>query len=353
MPRSTSKDVARLAGVSRTTVSMILNNSPDARISESTRERVLKAMAQLNYSPNQVARGLKTNRTHTLALVIPSITNPFYAHVAQGVEDIAHAHGYTVFLCNAYRNTDREGKYVRALLQRQVDGVILVGAPSGLHVAEELVAEGVVVVTLDREVICPGVERILVDHFRGGWMAADLLHRLGHREVAYISGPIHNMARRDRLDGFRAAFAEHGLEFPAAHLLTGPAEASARQDDYELRNGHRLAKEVLTRLPQVTAIACINDMSAIGVLQALHEAGLRVPDDMSVIGYDDIPLARIIQPGLTTVGQPQYERGKAAAECLMHRLQGKTQDAPPPFFTPWLVERETTCAPRASGTTGA
>lgn len=291
MSRPTSKDVARLAGVSRTTVSMILNNTPEARISESTRERVLQAVAQLKYSPNHVARGLKTSRTHTLALVIPSITNPFYAHVAQGVEDIAHAHGYTVFLCNAYRDSDREEKYVRALLQRQVDGVILVGAPSGLRVAEELVAEGVVVVTLDREVIHPEIERVLVDHFRGGWIAADLLHRLGHREVAFISGPIHNTARRDRLDGFRAAFTEHGLSFPFEHLLTGPAEASARQDDYELRNGYRLAKEVLVRMPEITAIACVNDMSAIGVLQALHEAGQRVPADVSVIGYDDIPLA--------------------------------------------------------------
>ncbi|RPH75010.1 LacI family transcriptional regulator [bacterium] len=338
--------MARLAGVSRTTVSLVLNDVPDARISMGTRLRIMEAVRQLDYRPNQLARGLKTNRSKMLALLIPTITNPFYAHVAQGVEDVAHQNGYTVFLCNTYRDDERAGKYVRALLQRQVEGVIMIGTIAGLELIELLVSHGLPVVVFDREVLHPQVDRVLVNHFHGGWLAADHLLRLGHRQVAFISGPLRNAARQDRLEGFRAAFTERGLVVAPGNILTGPPEGGTRDDDYELHCGHDLAVEILHRLPQVTAIACLNDMSAIGALQALDEAVLRVPADMSVIGYDDIPLARIVHSGLTTIGHPQYERGEIAARILLRKLREETGDVPSPYFTPWLVERKTTGPPR-------
>ena len=346
LTRPTSKDVARLAGVSRTTVSLVLNDVPKARISQDTRLRIMEAVRQLDYRPNQLAQGLKTNRSKMLALLIPTITNPFYAHVAQGVEDVAHQNGYTVFLCNTYRDDARAEKYVRALLQRQVDGVIMIGTIAGLELLELLVTRGTPVVVFDREVLHPQVDRVLVDHFRGGWLAADHLLRLGHRQVAFISGPLLNAARQDRLEGFKAAFAERGLVVPPGSILTGPPEGGAHDDDYELHCGHDLTVEVLRRLPGVTAIACLNDMSAIGALQALDEADRQVPADMSVIGYDDIPLARIVHAGLTTIGHPQYERGEVAAKLLLRKLHGEAGDTPSPYFTPWLVERRTTGAPR-------
>ncbi|NLG84271.1 MAG: LacI family transcriptional regulator [Firmicutes bacterium] len=347
MPRPTSKDVARRAGVSRTTVSLVLNNVPNARVSEETRQRILKAARELDYRPNELARGLKTNRSKMLALLIPSITNPFYAHVAQGVEDVAHHYGYTVFLCNTYRDDERVEKYIRTLLQRQVDGVIMLGIVGRLELIERLVEEGIPVVVFDREVLHPQVDRILVNHFYGGWLAADHLLGLGHRRIVFISSPLRNAARRDRVDGFRAAFAERGLVFPEENLLTGPPEPNMGDEDYELQNGYRLTKEVLVRFPEVTAIACLNDMSAIGTLQALEEAGICVPEEISVIGYDDIPVAKIVRSGLTTIGHPQYERGKAAAQVLIQKLRGERENQAPPLFTPWLVVRRTTASPRS------
>lgn len=344
MPRPTSKDVARLAGVSRTTVSLVLNDVPGSRIPEETRRRVLRAVKELDYRPNQIARGLKTSRTHTLALMIPSVTNPFYANISKGVEDVAHAHGYTVFLCNTYRDRDREEKYCRAIIQRQVDGVISSGLTDRALI-QEMIGAGVAVVSLDREIDRDGVVRILVDHYYGGWLAAECLLRLGHTRVAFVSGPLHNRARRDRVEGFRGAFTERGLKLDEAYIFADLPEAPLHQDDYEIHNGRRQAKAVLRSPLQVTAIACINDMSAIGVLRGLAEENVKVPEDISLIGYDDIPLASIVQPALTTIGQPQYERGRAAAEALMARLENKTA-AIFPEFKPWLVERASTAGPR-------
>ena len=342
MTRPTGKDVARLAGVSRTTVSLVLNHVPGIRISEDTRRRIMEAVRQLDYRPNQLAQGLKTNRTKMLALLIPSIVNPFYAYVAQGVEDVAHQNGYTVFLCNTYRDDERAEKYILALLQRQVDGVIMIGTLARLELIERLVSNGIPVVVFDREVLHPQVDRVLVNHFHGGWLAADFLLRLGHRQIVFISGPLRNAARWDRLEGFKAAFVERGLVLPSRNILTGPLESGTHDEDYELHCGHDLAVEALRGLPETTAIACLNDMSAIGALQALNEAGIGVPEDISVMGYDDIPLARIVHSGLTTIGHPQYERGEAAARILLRKLRGEAKEEADPYFTPWLVERKTT-----------
>jgi LacI family transcriptional regulator len=307
----TIQDVAKLAGVAPITVSRVINNSGYA--SEETRARVEAAITTLGYIPNTLARGLRSKRTHTLALVMTDITNPFFTQIARGVEDQASRSGYTVIYCNTDESEAKEEKYISILMQKQVDGVLLVPARSNSKSVNFLFSNGIPVVLIDRSIPDTQTDLVRSDSEQGAYNLTRHLIELGHKKIVTISGPREVSTASDRVSGYRRAMAEAGLE----------DLESIYYDTYTQTSGYELTHQALTLNPRPTAIFGTNNFISIGVLKALRNAGLRVPEDVSVVGFDDLPASMVVDPILTVAAQPAYEMGSQAAELLLKRISAE------------------------------
>ncbi len=332
---STIGDVAKRAGVSTMTVSRVINNS--GYISRETRERVEQAISELGYVPNMLARSLRFKKTKTIALVLTDITNPFFTTVARGVEDTASEQGFSVIFCNTDKSQDDETEYLNLLVQKQVDGALLVPAHSASESISFLREHNVPVVVLDRRI--PGIEVDLVrcDSEAGGYQLTRHLQELGHRQIAMLSGPLPVTTAADRLAGYRRAMRDASL--PCTEFF----------GSFTDHDGYRMAQEALATTPCPTALFAANNLLAIGCLRALNDAGLRVPDDISVVSFDDLPPAMVFNPFLTVVSQPAYDMGQKATELLLDRLAGKGDSAPQEIILPtqFIVRRSSGPAPRS------
>jgi len=338
MSRVTSNDVAKAAGVSRTTVSLVLNSVAGVRIAEATRGKVLSAARELGYAPNVLAQALKTRRSRIIGLVVPSITNPFFPAIAQGVEDVAVERDYNVFFCNSYRDPAKEREYVLTLSQKQVEGVIFASVQQGAELAQELSRRGVAVVLFDRRVEVDA-DTVTMDNVAGAALATAHLLARGRERIAFLSGPLHIRSRLDRWQGYRQALVAAGRE-PAPELVReGRAEREEQGGIYELDLGYALTRDLLASGAGFDAIFAVNDMTAIGALKALREKGRKVPEDVAVAGFDNLALAAMVNPPLTTVSQPQYEMGVAAAELLFSRLENPGRPSCRRVFQPQLLVR--------------
>ncbi|HTU01439.1 MAG TPA: LacI family DNA-binding transcriptional regulator [Candidatus Sulfotelmatobacter sp.] len=329
----TIASVGRLAGVSIATVSRVLNNVP-GQVSLATRRRVLRVIRELDYRPNALARSLHQKRTHTIGLILPDITNPYYAEIARGIEDAISRRDYTLITCNSDRKLDRISHSVALLREKQVDGIILggggtLGAP---HFAA-LQGCGTRVVLIGRyEVKLPAVR---VDNVAGARAAALHLLGLGHRHIVVLAGPPSSSTSVDRLAGYRRAFEESAVPFPSRSL---------RHGDLRPHSGYEAARRLFASSRPPTAILAANDQMAIGAMRAILECGLRVPDQVSVVGFDDIALASFVTPALTTMALPLHRMGVAAGEMILNPATGGRQEV---WFTPRLVVRESSAAPSA------
>lgn len=311
----TLNDVAKLAGVAPITVSRVINNS--GYISEATRQKVEAAIAELGYVPNVLARGLRSKRTYTLALVMTDITNPFFTLIARGVEDTASKIGYTVIYCNTDEAEAEEQKYANILAQKQVDGVLLVPARSNSKSVEFFQANQIPVVVLDRFV--PGVDVDIVhcDSIQGASDLTKLLIDLGHKHIVMISGPEGVSTADDRVAGYHQAMTVAGLhDYIKTYFGHFTQEA-----------GYELAKRALDQIPSPTAFFGGNNFISIGILKALRDLNLRVPEDVAVVGFDDLPTSLIVDPILTVAAQPAYEMGQKATELLLERISGSSAQA--------------------------
>ncbi len=334
---STIADVAKRAGVSTMTVSRVINNSGYA--SPEVRARVLAAVTELSYVPNALARSLHVKRTYTLALVLTDISNPFFTTVARGAEDAASAGGFSVMFCNTDEAEDEEVGHVRLLLQKQVDGLMLVPAswsPRSVEIAQQ---RGTPVVVLDRRVTGAAVDTVRCDSMNGAQALVRHLIDLGHHDIAILSAAPTVSVVADRLAGARAAYQEAGLPLDEARILYGRPETAS---------GAAMARRALALQPQPTALVATNNFITIGAFSALRTAGLRVPDDMSLGGFDDLPEPLVLDPFLTVVGQPAYEMGRRGAELLLARLTGTAPTESQEIVLPTeLIVRRSTAPPRS------
>ncbi len=315
---ATIKDVAQAAGVSITTVSHTINGT--RRVSDELRERVLRAMQQLDYHPNGLARGLRMGETKTIGLIVPDNSNPFFAEIARTIENIGFQNGYSVILCNSDGNTEKQQTYVHVLAMKQVDGIIFISAGRSTSDLRFLIDDGIEVVLVDRDEPDPAIDIVLVDNEQGGYNATRYLLDLGHRRIACILGPDSLSPSEQRAAGYRRAISEAGLELPADFVVGG---------DFMLAGGELAAVELLGRPDPPTAIFVCNDMMAIGAIRGARGRGVRVPEDLSIVGFDDIPLAGAVFPPLTTMAQPTAQIGALATELLLRRLQGPACDVRP------------------------
>ncbi len=323
----TIADVAREAGVSSQTVSRVINNKGE--ISPATRALVTAVIERLNYRPSSIARSLATNRTRTIGLSVPDIANPFWPEIARGVEDMAWEQGYHVFLCNTTEAPQREAAILQLLEDKRVDGVIVAGARLPDDRLLALLSTHPAAVLVNRTLPASNAGAVLIDAHDGAMQAINHLLKRGRRQIGFLAGPPISHNSRRHLSGYRAALAAAGQPVDDSRIV--PCAPY-------LEDGWRAAREVLARHPGLDGLYCYNDLLALGALRACAELGRRVPDDIAVVGYDDILLASVVTPSLTTLGVSKYDVGVAAARMLFARIKG--EDAPRELIIkPTLVVR--------------
>lgn len=328
------KDVARLAGVSTATVSHVINST--RFVTDETRRKVLDAIEQLNYSPNVHARNLASGRSSTIGLIISDVANPFFPELVKSIQERAIGHGYDVILSNTNYDPKRTATSVQRLIEQQVSGVAVMTSEMDFDLIERLRAKKVAVVFLDLGEVGPHTSNIVVNYEKGIREGVEHLLALGHRRIAYISGPSHlkSAARR------KAAFAKIMKKYQSS-LHTTPL---IFEGDFRTTGGQRAAVEILRLTPRPTAILSGNDLMAIGALRELKSAGLRVPQDISVIGFDDISFTVLADPQLTTILIPRAEIGASAVEALIHMIKAPDSMGQEFKVSTQLVVRESTGA---------
>jgi len=312
---ATIRDVAERAGVSPITVSRVINDS--GYVSDETRREVEAAIEELNYVPNILARSLRSKRTHTLALVITDVTNPFWTTIARGVEDKAVENGFSVILCNTDEDPEKEQSYLEVLLQKRVDGVIIAPVTShgaNLHSLSRL---GVPYVVIDRRVEGMDTDLVTGDSVGGAYELTKHLIELGHRRIGIIAGPEQVSTADDRLAGYLKALEEFDIPVDEALIKRGQFNQEA---------GYELTKKLLELEEWPTALFAGNNFIAIGALTALWELEVRVPDEMALVTFDEIPHLSAVYPFLTVAAQPAYDMGNIATELLLERLDGRREE---------------------------
>ncbi len=303
------KDVAKLAGVAPITVSRVINNS--GSVNPATRARVQQAIDELHYVPNTLAQSLRSKQTHTIALLLSDITNPFWTTIARGVEDAAAEKGFHTILCNTDEDPEKEATYLNLLLQRRVDGIVIAPTTNDKTRLTALKRQQLPSVLIDRRVAGFKSDIVCGDNRAAAERLTEYLIKLGHQRIALINGPDAISSAVERAEGYRAALHRHRLPIENDLIVQG---------EFKQESGYALVKRLADRQPRPTAIFAANNLIAVGALQALRELGWRVPADVALACFDDIPYASAIEPFLTVVAQPAYEMGRTAARLLMERL---------------------------------
>ncbi len=327
---TTIRQVAKLAGVAPITVSRVINNA--GYISAETRQKVEAAVSQLGYVPNTLSQSLRWKQTGMLALVLTDVTNPFWTTVARGVEDAASEAGYHVILCNTDEFPQKQEEYLTALLQKRVDGMLLVPARDDLEDIQRVQMLKVPLVVLDRRLSQPVADAVRCDSESGAYQLTRLLLERGHRLIALLTGPEHVATATDRVTGYRRALRAAGLDSDGESVFYGA---------FTIQSGQDMARQALALNPRPTAIFAGNNFIAIGMMQTLREAGILVPEEISVVGFDDLPASLLLDPFLTVAAQPAYEMGREATNLLIKRLAGDGAQAPQEVVLPVeIVERK-------------
>jgi LacI family transcriptional regulator len=325
----TIRDVAQHAQVSVTTVSHVINGT--RFVSEDAQARVRAAIEALNYVPSAVARSLKSSRTHTVGMMIPNNSNPYFAEIIRGIEDTCFAAGFNVILCNSDDDPHKQAAYVRVLSEKQVDGLIVLSSGGDPELLDTLRSASMPQVVVDREIDDLAADLVEVDHEGGARVAVEHLVCLGHRHIACIAGPMELSPARQRVQGWRRALEAAGLACDDTMVASG---------SFTAEGGHEAMRSLLKLQP--SAVFASNDLMAIGAICAASDAGLRVPQDLSVIGFDDIALAAYSNPPLTTIAQPKHQTGELAARMLMQRIAKPERALQREILRPSLVVRRST-----------
>jgi LacI family transcriptional regulator len=337
----TLRDVARVAGVHPATVSRALNEETRALVNEETARRVLKAAETLGYQPNPIARGLKTNRSYTIGVLIPDLTNPLFPPILRGIEDRLETGGYTPLIANTDNDPERELLDSQTMRARQVDGIIAATARRDHRLHDALIEAGIALVLVNRRQDQLPVSSATADDRMGMRLSVEHLVSMGHTRIAHLGGPLDYSTGLDRHDSFHETMRTAGLEPDPELVLVAEAFTEAE--------GARLCEQLMAGERDFTAVAAANDLLALGCYDVLAERGLRCPEDISVVGFNDMPFAARFQPPLTTIHIPHYEIGMGAAELMLERLQDADSEPREIRLEPSLTVRESTGPPGTGG----
>lgn len=336
--RITIHDIAKLSGTSSATVSRVLSNS-SYPVSSELRQKIKQVAEEYHYIPNMIGKQLKTHNNMTIGAIIPTISNPFYSSVMQGIEEVARKNNYHVFLCNSLQNARIEDEYLKTLFENQVKGVIISSISNNREQLRHLISLGLNVIAIDQKIDIAEVQQIEFDYRKGGYLAVQHLIEQGHREIAYVSAPLDRPSRQSIYEGYLAALHDAGLEASELQIQIADGETDQNDGIYEFGNGRRQTRKLLQHAKRPTAIFACNDMTAFGVINELDAHGLRVPDDMSVVGFDNIEFSQMVTPPLTTVRQPDVDMGKLACTTLLEMMRGEHR-AQSVMLEPELIQRK-------------
>jgi LacI family transcriptional regulator len=310
MKKTTIKDVAVKAEVSVSTVSRVLNGKPDINIE--TKEKILKAIEELNYVPSSIARDMVMNKTHTIGLILPDITNPYFSSIARGIQHRADEFGYSIILCDTEGSIDKESNAVRLLKSKRVAGIIAALSIDSKRELSTLLKENFPIVQIDRNIPGLKVPTVTVNNFLSAKVAVNYLIECGHSKIAHIAGDLSTKTARDRLQGYQAAMKEYDFSIDPGWIM---------KCDFSTASGMKIMDEILGLGSVATAVFCANDLIAVGAYKAIKARGLKIPEDMSIIGHDDIELSSLITPSLTTMSLDKYEMGKKAVEAVIGQIE--------------------------------
>lgn len=338
-PRVTLKDIARKAGVHVSTVSRALDPNSKTSLSDDVATRVRTAAKELGYRPNRIAAGLRTNRSMSIGVMIPDITNTMFPPIVRGIESVLEPLGYATIVVNTDNLPEREQRLTEVLREHGVDGIISVAALRNDPGLSEIVKQGTPVITLNRKLDRSPIPYVINDEALGIHLILDHLFELGHRRIGHVAGPGDLSTGKGRLLAYREGCEKLGL--------TKSAELVATASSYDEAEGERCAIKLMQETPAITALVCANDRLAIGAYSGLREIGFKVPDDVSVTGFNDMPMLDLVRPGLTTIRVEQYEAGRAGAELLLKAIRGESPGAVGTILPVGLKIRESTSAPRA------
>ena len=328
---TTIHEVALRAGVSAATVSHVINGT--RFVSDEARQRVTAAMDELDYRPNTLARSLRRGRTQTIGLILPDSSNPFFAEIAHGIEQAAFARGYNVILCNTDGNIHKERLYLHLLADKQVDGVLLDTEAHDPQALRSYLPAHLPVVLVDRDFADNPFDVVLADSLQGAQEAVAYLIGQGHRRIACMSGPQNLLSAAQRREGYSHTMNQAGLEIRPEWIYPGAFRPDV---------GRQGARQLLKLQPAPTAIFACNDMLAIGALRAATDLGLHVPDDFSVVGFDDVEMASFTSPTLTTIAQPKQEISRRAVERLIQKIGAPAEGGVRELVPTRLILREST-----------
>ena len=327
----TMRDVARHAGVSIATVSHVINETRP--VSNELRDRVLDSMDHLGYQPNTIARALRSKHSNTIGLIVPDGRNPFFAEVAQGIEEVSLEHEYSLILCDSGNDLGKVLIHTKNLSAKRVDGIIFTTSGDDFEDINSLIEENIAVLVIDLDASPIAADAVLFDNFKGGRLAAQHLLELGHRRIACITGPSRQSLRRDREKGYSSALSDAGI------LEDG---SLVREGDFQPSSGYNHALDLLSGPDPPSAIFACNDLMAMGALRAAREVGLEVPAQLSIIGFDDIYLSAFTTPTLSTIRLPKREMGRLAGQILLRRIQDHTRAVEQTIVDLELIVREST-----------
>jgi len=331
---ATLKEVAKKAGVSITTVSRVINGS--SKVNGETRERVQKAMIQLDYQPNRVAQRLRASsgQSKLLGLIIPDIQNQFYSNIVRGIEDVTYGHDYAVILCNSDENPNKERFYLEVLKSESVDGIILPPIHQFGEEIESIIELGIPIVCVDRKLMRKKVDTVVIGNEKGGYDAVSHLIEQGHKKIAILTSSLQFSSFDERQKGYERALKENGIEIDKRLIKEGDPRSS--------ETARELTDELLSLDSPPTAIFATNNLMTLGVLESVNKHEMQIPDDISIVGFDDLPWAKAISPPLTTIKQPAYEMGQKAAELFFQRVENPSREPELVIMEPKLIVREST-----------
>jgi len=306
----TIKDIAEEADVSVTTVSRVLNDKPD--VSPNTRKNVLEKINELGYKPNSIARGLALQKTNTLGLIIPDISNPFFPDIARGVEDMANEKDYSVIFCNTDNEQKKEKEAIDLMKEKQVDGILLSLSTTNEKELKNLRKLEYPIVQIDRKIPNINYPSITIDNVKSAYTATKYLIKNGHKKIAHITGDLETITGSQRLKGFKKAIFEKNLNLNKSYIKNG---------DYSKKSGYQNMLALLKSNNPPTAVFIANDLMAVGAYQAVFKLNLSIPKDISIIGHDDIDVTKLVNPTLTTMSQPKYQLGNEAVQLLINEIE--------------------------------
>lgn len=331
----TIKDIAEKTGFSYATVSRALNNKYGVK--PNTRKSILSVARACGYTPNAIARGLVKKQTHTIGLIIPDISNPFFPEVASGVEDGAREKGYSIFLCNTNYESEREAHYLQLLVEKRVDGIILASGINASGPITPISLPAPPVVSLCSRFENVSNSFVMIDNERGGFLATKHLIEQGYQRIGFIGTRGNGVPESQRYKGYRQALDKFNIPIDERLVFTG---------NLKRETGYKLIKRIIAEGDYPRALFVENDLMALGAIQGIKESGLRIPGDIALVGFDDITFASFPEIGLTTVRQPKYEMGKLAAGILLDSIINKETDEPKRYILePELIVRASSCKP--------